>query len=134
MSYEHGGAGHLSVPQVMETVPYRMSAKVVAVVELILTIFAFVIILIITVAMSSGSFDPSALPDMAETSSDKETMDLIKNYLVVFFIIVLVVLVVEMGFAYCLIVASSLSSVSLHKINKLESCRSFILFDVDIFT
>lgn len=115
MSYEHGGGAHPRISEVMETIPYRMSAKVVGVTELVLTIFLFIVVLIVAIIATTGTFRPEIISDLGQTltSGDKEVMELIKDVLVIVLAILLVLLCVEMGFAYCLVEATSTISVSL---------------------
>lgn len=48
--------GRLTIQQVMEAVPYRLAAKLTAIVELILSLLVFVIIVLIIGALSADAF------------------------------------------------------------------------------
>lgn len=54
MSYEDGGGSHLSTSQMMDTVPYRMAAKAIAIIEIALIALVFFIFFVAAVFFASG--------------------------------------------------------------------------------
>lgn len=101
--------------QVMDKLPYRVAARIVAIVEITLSLIVFMVLIVSVLLFSTagqrerGTEESSFWAELFE-----ELGQLFWNILLILIVIVLVGLLAQIGFAVCLLLATSTTSVLSH--------------------
>lgn len=99
-------------PHVMDSIPYRLSAKAVAITQLTLLGLLFMLLLIVTAYVAVG---PASETDSGALAGlPKHERKFFEASPLLFLVIILVCLFLPIGFTSCLLVATSKTSVSFH--------------------